>query len=235
MTEAEWLAATDPQPLLEFLQGASERKRRLFACGCCRRAWDLLSDHRSRKAVEVSEDFADGRCVARQLAAARQAAQRAWLKIRTIWDGYVVSEPDPALYAATTPVFYAATAAHELTSRRSPEFVERTVADLQLVARHRLGRLADAERLEEARQSDLARCVFGSPGRPVTADPQWLTSTVVALAEGAYRDRAWDRLPGLADALQDAGCDCEELLGHCRSGGPHCRGCWAVDLLTGRG
>jgi hypothetical protein len=61
MTEAEWLSATDPSTLLEFLEGrASERKLRLFCCGCCRRIWELMVDPTSRQAVEVAELFADG-------------------------------------------------------------------------------------------------------------------------------------------------------------------------------
>ena len=47
MTEAEWVEATDPTPMLEFLRGkASDRKRRLFACSCCRRLVGLLPDER---------------------------------------------------------------------------------------------------------------------------------------------------------------------------------------------
>jgi hypothetical protein len=80
----------------------------------------------------------------------------------------------------------------------------------------------------------LIRDIFGNPFRPVTADPSWLSSTVVALAEGIYADRAFDRLPILADALQDAGCDDAEVLDHCRGGGTHVRGCWVVDLLLGK-
>jgi hypothetical protein len=87
---------------------------------------------------------------------------------------------------------------------------------------------------EEREQAALLFDVFGNPFRPVTVDPQWLTSTVVALARGIYADRAFDRLPILADALQDAGCDHPALLDHCRSGGPHVRGCWVVDLLLGK-
>jgi hypothetical protein len=65
-------------------------------------------------------------------------------------------------------------------------------------------------------------------------DPAWRTSTVVALAEGVYADRAFDRLPILADALEDAGCGHADILAHCRGDGPHARGCWVVDLLLGR-
>jgi hypothetical protein len=78
------------------------------------------------------------------------------------------------------------------------------------------------------------RDIFGNPFRPVTLDPAWATSTVLALAQGIYADRAFDRLPILADALQDAGCEDADILDHCRSDGPHVRGCWVVDLVLGK-
>jgi hypothetical protein len=84
---------------------------------------------------------------------------------------------------------------------------------------------------ETARQAGLVRCIFGNPFDPATADPVWFTSTAVALAQGIYGDRAFDRMPILADALQDAGCEDEAVLDHCRGPGPHVRGCWVVDLL----
>ena len=62
----------------------------------------------------------------------------------------------------------------------------------------------------------------------------WLTSTVEQLAESIYADRAFDRLPILADALEDAGCTNADILNHCRQPGEHVRGCWVIDLLTGR-
>ncbi|OWK45372.1 hypothetical protein FRUB_01703 [Fimbriiglobus ruber] len=61
-----------------------------------------------------------------------------------------------------------------------------------------------------------------------------MTSNVVALACGIYQERAFDRMPILADALQDAGCDSDDILAHCRGDGPHVRGCWVVDLLLGK-
>jgi hypothetical protein len=80
----------------------------------------------------------------------------------------------------------------------------------------------------------LLRDIVGNPFRPFSADPAWLTSTVVTLATGIYEQRAFDRMPILADALQDAGCEDADILDHCRGAGPHVRGCWVVDLLLGK-
>jgi hypothetical protein len=57
---------------------------------------------------------------------------------------------------------------------------------------------------------------------------------VTALAKAIYGERAFDRLPILADALEEAGCTNAELLGHCRQPGVHVRGCWVVDLVLGK-
>jgi hypothetical protein len=84
-------------------------------------------------------------------------------------------------------------------------------------------------------QVELLRDVFGNPFRPVALDPAWLTSDVLLLARGIYDDRAFDRMPILADALQDAGCDNGDVLTHCRDTNlVHVRGCWVVDLLLGK-
>jgi hypothetical protein len=84
----------------------------------------------------------------------------------------------------------------------------------------------------------LLRDVLGNPFRPVRVDPSWRLwndGTVVKIAQGIYEERAFDRLPILHDALLDAGCDCMDILTHCRSVGPHERGCWVVDLVLGKG
>ncbi len=83
-------------------------------------------------------------------------------------------------------------------------------------------------------QNSLIRDVFGNPFRPVALDPVWRTPAVVSLAEAVYAERAFDRLPQLADALEAAGCDHADILSHCRGPGPHVRGCWVVDLLLGK-
>jgi hypothetical protein len=80
-------------------------------------------------------------------------------------------------------------------------------------------------------QAIVVRDIFGNPFRPVTLNPAWRTSNVSALAQSIYDDRAFDRLPILADALEDAGCDNADILNHCRQPGEHVRGCWVVDLV----
>ena len=109
---------------------------------------------------------------------------------------------------------------------------------------------ADAvvESVKPARRPELSaacvailRDVAGNPFRPVTADPAWLTPTFLSLAHAAYDARQLPsgeldpvRLSVLADALEEAGAG-GELLTHLRGPGPHVRGCWAVDLILGRG
>jgi hypothetical protein len=75
--------------------------------------------------------------------------------------------------------------------------------------------------------------VFG-PAPALTFSPAWRTDTAVLLARQMYEAREFGALPILADALQDAGCDDEQILGHCRGAGLHVRGCWVVDLVLGK-
>ncbi len=74
MTEAEWLAATDPRPMLEFLRGrASKRKLRLFAAACCRRIGPRYSKATDFGLVGPVEEFADGLLALEEAVAKQQA------------------------------------------------------------------------------------------------------------------------------------------------------------------
>jgi len=88
--------------------------------------------------------------------------------------------------------------------------------------------------IELSNLANLLRDIFGNPFRSVTVDPRWQSEIVVALATGIYAERAFDRMPILADALEEAGCDHPDILTHCRGDGPHVRGCWVVDLVLGK-
>ncbi len=85
--------------------------------------------------------------------------------------------------------------------------------------------------------ADLARTIrelLGNPFRPALFSPDWRTSTAVQLAKQMYESRDFSLMPILADALQDAGCDNEDILNHCRGESLHVRGCWVVDLVLGK-
>jgi hypothetical protein len=101
--------------------------------------------------------------------------------------------------------------------------------------------VTDADRsnsVELHYQADLLRCIFGPLAfRPISIDPAWLTwhdGMLVSMAQQMYDSRDFSDLPILADALEEAGCSNQDILGHCRSGGEHVRGCWVVDLLLGK-
>jgi hypothetical protein len=98
-----------------------------------------------------------------------------------------------------------------------------------------VGRRPQASQLQVVNQIEISRDIFGNPFRPVTFDPDWRTSTAVALAKQMYDSRDFSAMPILADALQDAGCEHVDVLTHCRDAkGVHVRGCWVVDLVLGK-
>jgi hypothetical protein len=220
MTEAEWLTATDPMPMLEFLRGKiSDRKLRLFAAGCCRRLSPGLPPE-GRAVVEASEEFADSLRDSNFLRSARKKAMDSRMIV-----GHSGKFADGAEEGALAAALQAAwqgrvgwDAACE-TARQAVRSCQRNWG---------------AERLAQA---DLLRELSGNPTRAVrvaSAVVAWNGGTVPSLARGIYEDRAFDRLPVLADALEDASGTDIELLGHLRGPGPHVRGCWAVDLVLGR-
>jgi hypothetical protein len=97
------------------------------------------------------------------------------------------------------------------------------------------GGFAIGQRKRKSRIVGFIRCIFGNPFRPITVNPSWLTSTVLAVARQMYESRDFSAMPILADALQDTGCDNEDMLNHCRQPGGHVRGCFVVDLLLAKG
>jgi hypothetical protein len=247
MTESEWLTAANPDPMLDYLRKerttsdgevgwrkgdenekdlsdddlSRDRKLRLFACACCRQVWHLLPDARSRTAVEVAERYADGAVSLRELAAARARAVK----------------------AVEGPAGEAAWAAYWAASLRTADSV-RNVCAAAAGAAARAAPAGDrgpaaawsaAHDGIVSRQAELVREVFGNPFRPLAVEPAWLFwqgGTLRGLAEAIYKDTAFELLPVLADALEEAGCYYRDALEHCRKPGQHVRGCWVVDLFA---
>jgi hypothetical protein len=211
MTEAEWDTSADPAALLEFLRDkAGERKLRLFACACCRRIWDLLSPDPGRPAVETAERWADGQATEQEVWDARRRSF-----------GFADQGTFPR-YADAFGVTVLMDRAWDAAAQAA-----------KWAVRYR------EEACEQAKvaQGRLLHCVFGNPYRSVAICPSWLEwngGCAFELARDIYDTRAFDRLPRLADAVEEAGCADAAILQHCREPGEHVRGCWVVDLLLGK-
>ena len=85
-----------------------------------------------------------------------------------------------------------------------------------------------------AQQAHFLRDIFGNPFRPAIFAPEWRTDNALALARQMYESRDFSAMPILADALQDAGCEIDDIMTHCRGPGPHVRGCWVVDAVLNK-
>lgn len=226
MTEREWLASNDPQALLDYLleqpdeserfvgscRRPSNRKLRLFACACCRAVWHQLSE-RCRTAVETSERHADKETEPNERAKA-----------------FNVADDDPS---PTQGLFAMACLRADATEGAS---------EIVPLIEEWLPRTRQAALLRDiiGNPFRLAKigCSLGPEKCPIHK-PDWLTGTVLSLATAAYleRNRVWKgrmhdhdeetgwiedgtldpvRLMILADALEEAGCDSQELLRHLR-------------------
>jgi hypothetical protein len=217
VTEAEWLTCIDPQKMLEFLRGkASDRKLRLFAVAAFGRIAWLLPDPRQRRGIEVLEELAEG-------AASRIETRRMTAEVRQAIpaDDWVSGNPP------TDSPYYVALMLYR-------EFCSSSIATHAVAA---TAGLADSAR-ELHKQVELLRCIFGNPFRPSPPIPQgvlaWNDGTIPRIAQAIYDERGFDRMPILADALEEAGCTNPDILTHFRGPGEHVRGCWVVDLLLGK-
>jgi hypothetical protein len=191
--------------MLVFLRGkGSERKLRLFACACCRDIWELIASEPSRNAVQASEEYADGRIRRKDLIEVRERAAREESDLAQ-W----------AVMAASRPKIAAGWVAHLAADAKDRPGIHRSYAPTPKPSPQQCHHLRD---------------IFGPlPFRPVSIDHTWLSwngGAVVKLAQAIYDERRFEDMPVLADALEEAGCTCEEMIAHCREPGPHARGCW---------
>jgi len=212
MTEQESLAGTAPGIMVNYLRDrGSERKLRLFACACCHLVWDLLTDWRSRHAVESAERFADNTVGVEDLFTARAPAEQA------IWTLTNAAARNAARAAVDTT--------------RCAGLLSGTAWYAAMNASNVLTRDPDLQRTHVA----LLHCIFGNPFRPspvlAPAVLKWEQGGIHRIAQASYDERRFEDLPILADALEDSGCDNADVLSHCRGPGPHARGCWVVDLI----
>ena len=259
MNEAEWLACDDPSPMLEFLRGkASERKSRLFAVACCHRIWQFITDPECRAMVELTEQAADGIIDEQRVLSlnydwltdncggpeepfrmAFMVAGHVGYSLLNSIHGFpdaIYDVFDDAIHTSEGTVQVLALSFSEPEDKLARYYDSK---ELFAVAQQRKAKAeaASCERElgERIGQSCLLRDIFGNPFRPVAIDPAWLTLKMTTRAQAIYADRAFERMPELADALQATGCGQEDILSHCRGPGPHVRGCWVLDVLLGKG
>lgn len=235
MTEAEWLRCNDPQVLLAFLKGRlSQRKLRLFVLNCCRGLGHLFADKPYRQSVEVAERFVDGLATAVELADAHRVAEEAavWgsknAAIGPLWLAGWLRGPADSVASALAED---SDASAILASAAAVEDANvGVVMQVCIPWAKALGLLPSA-------MASILRDIVHPPFRSVLIRASWrawnfgITRT---LAQTISQDRAFQNLPILADALEEAGCTDTDILNHCRQPGEHVRGCWVLDALLGK-
>lgn len=253
MTEEMWLSSNDLRVFLDYLyakQGPKNRKLQLLGCGLCRRQErHLRRSDGMPHLLNRMELFADGELGRDELRATRKHVQS---RSGATWNfGYEREMPTSALGYAVLEL--AAWFIIDPERAFEPFYSYEHEGDMpnewhdgeQFPYPHRIARIvadsidsdvetAEGWSFEREQQLLVVRDIFGNPFRPITIDPRWLTSIVLDLSRTIYAERAFEKMPILADALMDAGCDCDEIINHCRGAGPHVRGCWVVDLLLGK-
>ena len=263
MTEAEWLACEDPDAMLNCVQDASERKLRLFCVACCRHLMHLVFFPEFVGALDASEAYADGLICDAELRDAERSAGKAVSEGRPGDYGYrgiefavlhAAGSWKPTGYMAPIEAaHFVATDTQRVTANYHPSRTHPPIPELRNAAGPSHEDLQEFFRaleeqttteeaidtrlkaLEARKQTAFMRDIFGNPFRPVSFNPAWRTDTAVSLARQMYESREFGAMPILADALQDAGCEDEHILNHCRDANqPHVRGCWVCDLVLGK-
>jgi hypothetical protein len=181
MTEQEWLTCKKMGLMFRWVRyRASDRKLRLFGCACCRHVGHRLPDVRSRRCVEVSEQFADGQSSVDELRAARQEANISAYDVQVLaWQAQM--EPDPNTLTL-------------LTASRLIAVVRMTGAGESAFE------IARALPKELKAFRGLLRDIFGNPFRRFPPRLQ----AIAPLAEEIYAG-AWDNMPLVGEWLQDHG------------------------------
>jgi hypothetical protein len=232
MTETEWLTCNDPMPMLACLDGqVSNRKLALFACACCQLFCPQVVRERYLRLLDAAERCAAGLATRQDLdATADSCRDRYW---RPTWQ--LGESSDLANISACRAILAATLAASATDPQRVWTETREARAFAVDAARERLGQGMRAR--EWQRQCELLREIFGNPfhfPEVLVNWSLWNERTIPRLVTAIDQNQAFDRLPILADALEDAGCREADILTHCRQGEPHVRGCWVIDLLLQR-
>jgi hypothetical protein len=236
MTEADWRACEDPKELLRFLErGVSSRKMGLFVLAGCDRLWGSRTEDGIRLTLDLLTEViweGNGRSATQvSLLAPGRAVLDCGASDPTLWainPSGVRERFDQSVPSPLVSLLDLLACTQEFAWRKLllPHIQENIVFYLA------------SGGLPLPVQADLCRDIFRGPFRPLVFRNTWRTlngGTTRHLGELIYRERSFDELPFLADALIDAGCEEPEILDHLRSSGPHVRGCWVLDLVVAKG
>lgn len=208
MTLAEWRSTDDVLALLNAATDTlSDRRLQLYMLACCEAAPVPHAVTTFDRAVGLLLEQLDGPVHRRTISRLREVIRAEEEALGTLQNAHLWCHA--AELAACSPV--TSRTAWQLTTTLS-----RASFGLRRTPNY----------------ADLAREILHPPVAGLF-QTNLRTETVQLLADGIHADRAFDRLPILADALEEAGCDDCELLAHCRGPGPHAFGCWALDLVRG--
>lgn len=242
MTEAEWLTTTNYLAMLIYLRGEvvqAEQIRQWLNCEAGRLAWGEAEKVSGRKlglvAIEMCHTWyglpLDG--VSRRFLKAYEE----WANHEITWDEVRMKMPNTPLGVGMLGDYLAFDVSEYVAKDSVAELWKNATKEERFV----WGCGGPPDPLWQRTHNTivdgyapLLREIIGNPFRPISLDASWLMPNVVALAKAIYNDRAFDRMPTLADALHDAGCDSAEILAHLRGPGPHVRGCWSLDLILGK-
>ena len=216
MTEDEWLKATRFEQLYSAALRASNwsfRKQTLFSVACCLRVLAVYPDER---ATELLLDF----------------------ERHTLTPPFLPDYEHPLGDYVRAAVYGEESISHEQLTYALGQTVRGYILEVAEMCAWAMTSpdafpITEPNPDEQRSQALLIRDIVGNPFRPVPFNPAWRTDTAVAVARQMYDSREFSAMPILADALQDAGCEDEQVLNHCREPGPHVRGCWVCDAVLG--
>lgn len=238
------------------LKGMPLRQVILAACAFARTVEHLLTDERSRDAIDVAEWFADGLATIEEVGATVQPAWAAVAErtraLKEVWRGPETFEALWRVEIATTSE--ARAAAKAAAKAKAAENQGGTMAfDAVMAAEAAWGTVSIADRAARAAVTEAAAWAGAETAETVAVKagvalsnqsildcilparmPVPTSVSVNGLATKIYEDREWSLMPILADALEDAGCDNAVVLNHCRHLVGHARGCWVLDSVLGK-
>lgn len=245
------MEAEPPQPPL---LSVSDRRLRLFAVACCRSVWRLLTDAHSRTAVEVAERYADGLVTMMDLSSAADSAWNArkidddaachasymaacacWENVQTVCDhviGHARLLNPPAVQAAllrevvgnpfrpVAPLWRLVDTGPPMTWHPHSPWLT-----------HSRGLVVELAKAAYEIRRPCGRCGGIGTYKRIMGLPAACDACHGTGSDGLLDPHA---VAVVADALEDAGCNDLAILDHLRSKGPHCRGCWVLDLMLGK-